>query len=263
MKLAAQVFSNRNAKAIEYCGKKGFLSKDNWQAMADMLKLVNNWFDILNSQLKFGKHSGSQAYGNALEEQNVCLDEMSNFISKMRVTGKSCLMPFQKGILLSNKSLKQLLLHLKEKYSNAKFQPQYIITRKLCQDILENFFSYIRGMGATNDHPSPVDFRNQLKWYILGKHSGHAISVRGNTENDNDNDNDNDVQSNISYERYILDDLEDDDFAMEAALFMENNSSSRNVQSTEEKDEEVEDNLDNDGTHKTHTLKIKKIKNKE
>lgn len=80
VKLAAQVFSNRNARVIEYCGKKGFLSKDNWQAMADMLKLVNNWFDILNSQLKFGKHSGSQAYGNALEEQNVCLDKMSNFI---------------------------------------------------------------------------------------------------------------------------------------------------------------------------------------
>lgn len=106
---------------------------------------------------------------------------MTEFVTKMRMVGKTHMMPFQKGILLNNKSLKQLLPYLQEKYTDAHFQLHYLITRKLCQDV-ENFFSYIRGMGATNDHPSPVDFRNRLKWYILGKHSTHAISVRSNTE---------------------------------------------------------------------------------
>lgn len=150
-----------------------------------MLKLINDWFDILNTQSKFGQHSGLRAYGVVLDKQNQILEDMNKFILKMRVGNKTCLVPFQKGILVTNNSLKQLLAYIKDKYSDKNFQPQYIITRKLCQDVLENFFSYLRAMGATNDHPSPLEFRNRLKWYILGKHSKHAISVRGNTEINN------------------------------------------------------------------------------
>lgn len=160
VKLAAQVFSFRNAKSLEYCGTKGFLSKNNWQKMANMLKTINNWFDVLNSQCKFGKHSGTHAYGVELNKQNEIINEMSNSTSKLRGINKTGLLPFQKGILLTNESLKKLLPYIKEKYSDDKFQPQYIITRRLCQDILENFFSYLRAMGAANDHPSPVELKH-------------------------------------------------------------------------------------------------------
>jgi len=92
-------------------------------------------------------------------------------------------MPFQKGILVTNASLKQLLPYLKEKYSTEMFQPQYILTRRLCQDILENLFSFLRSMG-THTHPSPVNLKNRLKLYILEKRVDHAISVRVNIEMD-------------------------------------------------------------------------------
>lgn len=44
VKLAAQVFSLKNAKSLEYCGTKGFLSKNNWnwQGMSNLLKTINN-----------------------------------------------------------------------------------------------------------------------------------------------------------------------------------------------------------------------------
>ncbi|XP_018374037.1 PREDICTED: uncharacterized protein LOC108768190, partial [Trachymyrmex cornetzi] len=96
-------------------------------------------------------------------------------------------------------------------------------------------------MGATNDHPSPADFRNRLKWYILGKHSTHAISVRSNTECDNNPlDPTLDVQDHFVtyYKHYILDDLENEDSAVEAALFAEDDNIEKNAYSIDEEDDE-------------------------
>lgn len=184
VKLAAQVFSRRNAKAMRSCGEQGFLKSKYWEAMADMLELANNWFDVLNTQSKFGCHEGLRAYGLRLDEQNDTLDRMTEFASTMRVCGKKNLMPFQKGILLVNKSLKDLFMYVKETYTCKDFVPQYIITRRLCQDLLENFFAQIRAMGGMHGNPSPVEFQNRLKWYILGKHSEYGISDTRNTEAD-------------------------------------------------------------------------------
>jgi len=96
----------------------------------------------------------SKAYGIDLERQNELLARMDKFILSMRVFGKQALMQFQKGILMSNSSLRNLYEDLKIHYNM-----QYIITRRLNQDVLENFFSFMIAMGGCNDHPTPVDFK--------------------------------------------------------------------------------------------------------
>ena len=59
---------------------------------------------------------------------------------KSMKVGKHCsLLPFQKGIILTNTSLQQLFPYLKQKYGN-NFDISYIMTARLNQDILENFF---------------------------------------------------------------------------------------------------------------------------
>lgn len=73
-------------------------------------------------------------------------------------------MQFQKGILLCNKSLREMLVFIKHKYSTAEFEIKYILTRRLNQDILENFFSYIKSVGGTYDHPTPIEVKNRLRW---------------------------------------------------------------------------------------------------
>lgn len=113
---------------------------------------MNNWFDLLNSQQPYGDNSN--AYGLEIDEQNKLLDEMDNFIKTMLVHSKKSFMPFQKGILLTNMSLRNLLVDLKSYYELT-----YVITRRLNQDILENFFSFMRGMGGFNTHPNPLDFK--------------------------------------------------------------------------------------------------------
>lgn len=100
VKLAAQIFSNQTAVAIRWCGEKGFLSYTYWKYTSDVLKLINDWFDIFNSQLKYGKCDTSHAYGINVEKQNNIMDE---FMKNMRVGYKTNIMQFQKGILLCNK----------------------------------------------------------------------------------------------------------------------------------------------------------------
>lgn len=110
---------------------------------------------------------------------------MNEYIEEMRVGQRTSLLQFQKGILLSNRSLQQMFAHIQEKYSSETFEVKYLLTSRLNQDILETFFSYLRSMGGTHDHPTPVEVQHRLKWYILGKHSEHVLSVGKNTEGDN------------------------------------------------------------------------------
>lgn len=179
--LAAQIFSNTNAKAIHWCGEQGLLKSTQWKETANVLQLFNDWFDLFNSKLKYGHSTTSHAYGMNLEEQNVILDNMDKFILAMRVGKRSTLLQFQKGIALCNKSLRDMYVHLQEQYSSEERPLQYVFINRLNQDVLENMFSYLRMMGEGCDHPTPIQLRYRLKWYILGKHCGYAITSSSNT----------------------------------------------------------------------------------
>lgn len=135
VKLAAQLFSNQNALAIKWCGENSFISCTHWKHISNVLQLFNNWFDVFNSNLKYGKCKESHAFGINLEIQNKVISDMNEFITEMRVTGKKSLMPFQKGILLCNKSLQDMFPYIQQKYSSETFDIKYILTRRLNQDI--------------------------------------------------------------------------------------------------------------------------------
>ena len=51
-----------------------------------------------------------------------------------------------------------------------------MLTSKLNQDILENFFSLIRGVGGYNTHPGPVEAINRIRIILLGKDPEHIVS---------------------------------------------------------------------------------------
>lgn len=87
-------------------------------------------------------------------------------------------LPFQNGILLSDKSLVNLYNDLKSFNTDVS----YIMTNRLNQDVLENLFGYIRAMGAAHDNPAAIDIRYRLRWYILGKHSSDVFTEGSNTK---------------------------------------------------------------------------------
>ena len=111
---------------------------------------------------------------------------MTNYISKLRVGKAIGLKPFQKAILLSNRSLKEMFLYIQDKYSSAKFTIQYLLTDRLNQNISENFFCYIGAMGALNTKPSALQLKHRIKWYMLGKHCPDVFNDTGNTRPDDD-----------------------------------------------------------------------------
>lgn len=82
---AAQIFSNQVSKAIEWCGMSGFMEGTKRKETAELLKLVNDWFDLFNAQNKYGSHSGTNAFGTNYNEQMKLLDRMNKYISNMRV----------------------------------------------------------------------------------------------------------------------------------------------------------------------------------
>lgn len=138
-----------------------------------------------------------QAYGLALETQNDILYKMSNMMSHIRVIGRNTLLPFQKGkslnkilkyllmltnhftgIIQSNTALTMLLTDLKNRYGI-----EYILTYRLNQDVLENFFGIIRSKGGLHDHPDRQEFKYRLRSYILGRNEG-ILSGNANVEVD-------------------------------------------------------------------------------
>lgn len=124
---------------------------------------MNNWFDAFNSKSIHERDPKKKPYGLNLDYQNDLLNTMTNFMYKMRVGGHKNLLPFQKGVILNNTSLQQLLPYLQQKYRTNDFKLTYILTNRLTQDWLENLFSFLRAIGAANNQPSALNLRYRLR----------------------------------------------------------------------------------------------------
>lgn len=64
-----------------------------------------------------------------------------------------------------------------------RFQTSYLLTYRLNQDVLENFFGIIRSKGGLHDHPDTLEFKYRLRSYVLGQNEG-SLSECCNTEID-------------------------------------------------------------------------------
>ena len=173
---AAKLISKTVAQAINWCGENGLLTYEDWKTAAEIIKLINDWFDIFNSKVPFNYKIGKEPYGKNLTHQNSILERVTKFMKKVKIGNHKTLLPFQKGFILNNMSIQQMLSYLKKTFNTDDFVIEYILTTRLNQDCLENLFSYLRAMGLMYDHPSPLSLRYRLKWYILGKHSEVILS---------------------------------------------------------------------------------------
>jgi len=67
------------------------------------------------------------------------------------------------GIAVCNKSLQSILKYLKDEYAM-----EYIIARRLNQDIIENLFSFLKGMtGSASSSITALDFKYWQVFYIV------------------------------------------------------------------------------------------------
>lgn len=64
---------------------------------------------------------------------------------------------------------------------DESFGFKYLLTHRLNQDCLENFYSQVRGRNGPNDHPTPVECLYTIKGIILGKNPGVSVTLHSNT----------------------------------------------------------------------------------
>lgn len=139
---------------------------------------MNDWFDCFNIQVpEQDSRQRMKAY-QGLDVQKSIIKTMTDAITQLRVKGRKQLLPFQTAIIISNKSLPELY-----EYLQKRFNITYILTYRLNQDVLENFFGTIRRAGGLHDHPDPLEFKYRLRSYILGRNEG-SLSAGGNVKVD-------------------------------------------------------------------------------
>ncbi|OXA51518.1 Transposable element P transposase, partial [Folsomia candida] len=154
--LAVQLFSNTTAALWEKVYPNRVVQQKS-------IKLVNDWFDLMNSRTTKEHCINKQPFGCNLASQMELLDEMETWIMKIRVGNAKHLLPFQRGILTSINSTRGLFNEM----SGSSMRFSYILTNKVNQDVVENLFSMIRKVGALHQKPSAVDAKRRLKLICL------------------------------------------------------------------------------------------------
>lgn len=182
VKLATKLFSHTVSKAISRLGILGiFKTENNWLECSELLKVTNDWFDVFNSKVpQSDSRARVKAYGLALPDQNEILDKMEETMYNLKKVGSNTLLPFQRGIIISIRSLKQLFIDMKE-----DFNIKYLLTYHLNQDPLEGLFSIIRAIGGLYDHPTALQFKYRLRNYLMGRND-EVISESANVARTSD-----------------------------------------------------------------------------
>lgn len=125
---------------------------------ADFIDNFDSLFDVFNSSLKFD----AKVYRRALSLNSLHWEFLEDIKKKLNMisftNSKRPVPPCVKGWLLNISSVKQLWKEL-----NEKFNFQFLLTRRLTQDCLENLFSVIRSKGFHNVTPDCSKFRSAVR----------------------------------------------------------------------------------------------------
>ncbi|KAF6212640.1 hypothetical protein GE061_013166 [Apolygus lucorum] len=175
---AAELLSNTVGQAISH-------NFPEWQHVGETVTTINNGFDVLNARFPICESNVlKSAYGNSLEKQNEALHKLEHFITSMKLIKKPkkngtlmpkkptielkkpAHLPFQQGFLISINSLRGLFDELKKE---GYF---YVLPSRCNQDVLESFFSQLRGLGRFYDHPLPNTVSQRVKSLILSRRAG-------------------------------------------------------------------------------------------
>ena len=139
-----------------------------WRRFSILILICTQLFDSMDT------HKGVMQ-GKSIVVQwrnNRALESMRLLVETMRFannTAKTEKLPFQKGILLSINSLLGLFEDLQKKGVD------YLLTKNINQDCLENFFSLLRSFGTS--HSGPVDVMHKIKLILVGANPKNALSV--------------------------------------------------------------------------------------
>ncbi len=159
---AAQVLSHTVSCSLQTCVEKSILPKQA-AATAKFCAMFDKIFDVLNSSRRFGR----KPYKSALSPDNVKLlcfiPEAIQWLKTIRILDKDGKVinnrfRFLNGMILALSSVQQLMEHC-----CSQFDFDFLLTRRICQDPLENFFGIIRSRNGSNQNPTCLAFARACK----------------------------------------------------------------------------------------------------
>ena len=159
VKRAAQVFSSTCYSALLNYICAGRVSSDAFPT-ANFIKRIDNLFDCFNSLNLYNAKPFKCAMKNDSIHHDFLKDcaRMFDRLFYIDSRGNAYQPPCFRGWVLTINSLLQVWDELKMVKG-----VDFLLTRRLSQDCLENLFSVIRGKGGFRDNPGPKHFRDTLK----------------------------------------------------------------------------------------------------
>lgn len=170
VRYAAQVFSNTVAAGMKtHIASSADKLSDPEAALrtAETFKKMDNLFDCFNSSSKFSP----KPYKSAVTNDSIhweYMDEMKEMFANLKCIsfkkGKKVRSspPCFKGWILAINCLQQLWQSLSQEEG-----VQYLTTRSVNQDPLENLFSVIRNQGGDRDNPTVAQFRDAFRYIMI------------------------------------------------------------------------------------------------
>jgi len=163
VKLATQVLSQSVANGIRTYIALNKMSTAA-HATADFVEKINRIFDVMNSNKVRVKNKWKRPLtlkaGDQLNELKLFCEWANKwqFRSKKNRNKIKQTLPFKDGLILTCNSLHAVCLNLLEK---CKFR--FVLTSRFNQDVVENWFSCIRGKGRNNDSRTTLEFESASK----------------------------------------------------------------------------------------------------
>ena len=167
VKLATQVLSHSVSAAIRTYEACNDLSCDSLGTAA-FCTMMNDIFDVLNSNTLLSPCPLKKALSPMTSSESYeFIDGAINWLKTWKIYDKNCEIinhrfRFLDGLCLALVAAKNLSFELMEKYDF-----QYLMTRRLCTDNLEGFFSIIRSKGGSNSNPTCYSFQSAFKQAVI------------------------------------------------------------------------------------------------
>jgi len=163
VKFATQVISMTVATSIELMVTLKALEEDAL-VTSDFIRNFDNLFDMCNSSTVISSKEHKKAFTGSDFQLNF-LNKMMTMISTLKVykqlnDGLKDLtnsLSFKNGWIITIRSIQEIWKKLK----NVGFD--FLLTRRLNQDCLENFFGAIRSLNGNALNPTPLQFLNSFK----------------------------------------------------------------------------------------------------
>lgn len=185
--IAAQTLSSSVADAIDFCRNSNIKGFENSEHTAEFIRIVDHWFDILNSRNPCGQ--GFKA-PMKINNQHIWQTTLNNTISYIK--GLKCNLNkvymvehIKKtgflGVIVSSISITKVFEVLVLKNEHHK----YLLTYKVSQDHIELFLNALRGRGGWCVNPTPRHFSAAYKKLLVHhqiKTSSGNVEALDNTE---------------------------------------------------------------------------------